>query len=76
MDAKLLEKIIHDLQGTCQSLSGCLENYDLEEDDLSPDDLEEIDNNIFLCEECGWWCGLEELDEGHDQGMRCEDCCP
>lgn len=64
--------IIESLQGTCGTLSSAVnEAYpDMTEDDLTDEDHQLIDLEIFLCEECGWWC---EIGEQHDD--HCDDCC-
>ncbi len=44
----------------------------MNEDDLTDNDYYEIDNQIFLCEICGWWCESSELKEDSDN--ICEQC--
>lgn len=34
---------------------------------------EYIDEHIFMCDQCGWWCPNEELAEV-DGDRICEDC--
>lgn len=60
------------LQGTCKSLDEGLDNLypGMTQDDLTPEDFDEIDNEIFLCDNCGWWCEISEQD---DNGF-CLDC--
>ncbi len=41
--------------------------------DLSEQDLTDLDNAIFLCEVCGWWCEISESNES-DLGNVCNDC--
>lgn len=69
--AKLLDNIISDLLGTCQSLEKV--SQDWEAGELSIDDLAYIESEIFLCDNCGWWC---ETCEAHDSwfGEVCDDC--
>lgn len=66
-----IEQIIEDLKGTCDSLDGVCGNYDIDSMDLSIDELEQLDQEIFNCETCGWWCETSEMSE--DENV-CEDC--
>ncbi len=70
--------IIEYLQGTCNTLQEACEIFGIEEDDLTLDQLKEIDEEIFLCDGCGWWCCLseEEVDDSDGGlGLRlCSDC--
>ena len=66
--------LIEHLQGTCQSLDegvGSLyENCD--SSILTDDDRSEINNAIFLCNDCGWW--FELSDQSEDGDGNCKDC--
>jgi len=53
---------IEDLKGTCNHL-------DL--DDFTVVELQLLDEEIFECEQCGWWCELNEMSE---DAMVCTDC--
>lgn len=64
-----IEEIIHDLQGTCQSLDDALEEG---EDATDPVLCAAIDEAIFLCPGCNWWC---ERSEGHENPTGDEDLC-
>lgn len=66
--ANLLDKVIADLRGTCQILEDVVEYWKTGE--LSIEDLEYIESEIFLCNGCGWWC--ERCDEVEDN--LCQDC--
>jgi len=57
----LAERIVERLEGSADTLS------EAEMDDVSM--LKELDNIVLLCEECNWWCLIEEMDEG-----VCDDC--
>ncbi len=72
-----IQIIIDSLQGTGQTLSSCVEEHypEMSEDDLISDDHDAIDNQIFLCEQCGWWCEQSEANENPDGGGDlCNDC--
>lgn len=71
-----LENIIADLQGTTDTLDGVvrvLTDDKLNEDDLNEHDLDYIFSEIFLCEQCGWWCEIGEMSSCEDED-QCEDC--
>lgn len=68
-----IQKLVEDLQGTCNNLSDALPEG-MEEDDLTEDDHDYIDNEIFLCDECGWWCESSEANENEDCAGLCADC--
>lgn len=64
-----VQKLVEDLQGTCKQLEEALPE-EMELNDLTEEDHEFIDNEIFLCETCGWWC---EISEQTMEGS-CRDC--
>jgi hypothetical protein len=71
-----LDQLIEYLRGTANSLSDGLRAIgleDLDETELHEDTLKRIDDEIFVCEQCGWWCGNDEYGkkEGH-----CDECSP
>jgi len=73
-----LDKIVEQCRGTCMETidDAIREHYpDMSEDDLTEADLAQIDNEIFTCNECGWWCESSEaqLDE-QASDIICEDC--
>lgn len=70
-----IEELIQALQGTCKSISEILNSlYDgeTEEEDLSDEDRQAIDEEIFLCETCRWWC--ERCEESEDEFGTCVSC--
>jgi len=71
-----VQEIIETLQGTCDTLSGAIQevtgNDDLDEDSLTEDQCKEIDGEIFLCGECNWWC--ETVERADDDEQICTDC--
>lgn len=66
--------IVNDLRGTPGNLDmeiqGRLGNG-IGTEDLDTESLDIIDEHIFNCEVCGWWCDNDEM--SHDQGI-CEEC--
>lgn len=73
-----LTRIIEYLQGSCETLDNAIktitENDELDEDCLTEEQLEEIDDHIFNCTTCGWWYEVGECSESDDGEMVCLDC--
>lgn len=59
-DAQFQELLV-EIQGTCQSLNDACETLGFEEDDLTMEQLEELDQNYILCPSCGWWVEAYEM---------------
>lgn len=71
-----VKEIIEILQGTCDTLSGAVSEVvgdELSDDDLTMEQLEAIDSEIFCCDECSWWCDISEMSECEDEN-KCTDC--
>lgn len=68
----LWEKIIYQLKGTCNTMDRVLEEHNAEELEDHMPFLNHLDNQIFLCEGCGWWCEISEMSE--DSDTECNDC--
>lgn len=71
-------ELIDDLTGSCMSLAEALATFDLTEDDLALSDHQAIDEQIFCCDDCGWWCGVEEMNDQSEAlgGQYCTQCRP
>lgn len=67
-----VNELIETLQGSCDTLDAALPDG-MEFIDLTKDDHDRIDSEIFLCEQCGWWCEQSEANES-DGGDVCQDC--
>ncbi len=68
----LWNQIIYALNGSCDSLEHQLIQHDAEHLQDHQPFLEYLDNEIFLCDGCGWWCETSEMS---DSG-QCYDCDP
>lgn len=80
--------LFDELVGTAGDIDVHLEQFGVELLDLSEDTLSEIDQMMFQCDVCGWWCEAgecanNELEGGHaDEGfpihdsdeLICQDC--
>lgn len=66
-------KLAEALQGTCTTIDEHLpEGMDFI--DLTSSDHDIIANEVFHCEQCGWWCEQSEAHENGDDGDICTDC--
>lgn len=69
---KLLEIAADSLQGTAKPVSEAAEQFGVLEDDLSEHIATE--GEIELCQTCGWWCEISDLDEDENGENICIDC--
>lgn len=67
-----VEELVQDLTGTCQTIQHFLPEG-MEESDLTEQDHEHIDSEIFNCHVCGWWCEQGESREQDGEDV-CADC--
>lgn len=65
-----VNEVASDLQGTCKSL----DDFATPEEANDVDFCRAIDDIVFCCDECGWWCDVGE--QSHDKGEVCTDCNP
>ena len=69
-----IKEIISNLQGTCDTLTGAIQevtgNDSLGDKDLTQAQHDEIYNEIFLCGQCSWWCEVSEREKDY----LCNDC--
>ena len=68
-DTEVYTDIIEGYLGSCNSITDDDQVF-LEENDF----LGLLDDEMFLCESCGWWCPVEELIEHKGLEAICEDC--
>lgn len=71
---EIIENVIDDLRGTCSSLDKVLDYYGSSFEELSLENCDQIDSEIFNCECCGWWCDISELSSKIDDALVCTDC--
>jgi len=75
-----LDEIIESLRGTCDSLDNQLEQRNLNADDLTMEYHYQIDEQIFNCSTCGWWCERCDLstksEECETHELTCRECDP
>ena len=76
-----INPIIERLQGNCMmTLNDAIEELhpEMTEDDLTEGDRNQFDNELFLCDQCGWWCEISEQCAVEDSCANtgyCSDCC-
>ena len=86
---KEIEEIAYDLQGTCKSIDQAICDvvdqrhtseriYDLSEVSNWKELCAHVDNVVFECACCGWWCETGDYAEVQDNpnGDVCSDCGP
>lgn len=61
-------EVVDELRGTCKSLHDVMDCEEQEDQRI----LQTIDDNLFCCNTCEWWCGFDE--ESNEEGV-CDDCC-
>lgn len=75
LSAGEIEDLIQHLQGTIMSLDSAVEEmFGMDWMDLDVDALAEIDNSIFCCESCGWWCEVSEMSMEVPDDLVCQGC--
>lgn len=63
------QEVIDALQGTCGSLS----DHATDDECNDPAFCTEVDDQLFCCDACGWWCEIGE--QSTDESAQiCEDC--
>jgi hypothetical protein len=72
-DLDLWNTLIEALRGTCDSIPSVLNQHSCEHLEDHLPFLYYLDQHIFLCEICGWWCELSEMADNAD--WQCRDCC-
>lgn len=73
-----LDKIIDGLRGQCvHDMEHFAEHEGLSIDDLTIQDCQYIDDHVFYCTMCGWWCDIDELaddEDGTRHDLICTEC--
>lgn len=64
-----IEEIIETLAGTCTYIGDVCSIEEMADKDL----WASIDDAIFECDRCGWWCEISGQSD-MDGEMICEDC--
>lgn len=73
-EAKRINNLIHHIQGTCISLEEACNDLGFDREDLTMDELEELDNWVFQCDDCGWWYDCGDRTYNDEFGNTCIYC--
>lgn len=69
-----INELIEALRGTCSNIEDHLPEG-MHWHDLTTQDHNSIDAEIFLCDTCGWWCEALECNTDPEDGQYiCDDC--
>ena len=74
-----IQDLIDSIEGTCNSIDSTVQSmYDDGDDfdwmgDLTPEELETLDSQIFQCQQCGWW-NEQPAEENEYEEWICYDC--
>lgn len=70
----MYEPLIDYLRGTCLSLDEACDTFNL--DSMNQELCDALDDRIFLCTECNWWCEIHEesSEEVGAQEWICAQC--
>lgn len=75
--AELFGSIVEHLRGTCRSVQDAAAAFEVEDDlELIPEFCEVLDNELFCCDTCSWWCEWSEESPNDEDAGNCDDCCP
>ena len=66
-----IEEFIEYLQGSCKTIADACSDFGIEESDLTEEDHNEIDINIFNCDTCNWWYELGEMSADEENCTNC-----
>lgn len=70
-----LDELIEYLKGSCMTTDEAMNNlFELSEDDLTSEQVEELWGEIFKCSTCGWWCEISEESGIDESELICNDC--
>ncbi len=65
------------LRGTCISLEQGISAVHGDDAVGLENDIEFcsiLDDKVFCCEGCGWWCGMDEIATDNVSGFICDEC--
>lgn len=66
--------LIEQLRGTCDTLDNVLFREDKEHLQDHMPFLDYMDNHIFQCTQCSWWCEISEAEDSAYGELICNDC--
>lgn len=70
-----LYQLINYLKGSCITTDEAMNDlFELSEDDLKSEQIDELWGEIFKYSTCGWWCEMAEESGIDDSELICNDC--
>lgn len=72
----LYSSVANALMGSPDSLIQVLGNYEAEYLEDDQEFMEYLDEHVFNCVICGWWCPIDEIEETQSGEWACRDCNP
>jgi hypothetical protein len=70
-----LEQLKEYLQGSCLTIGEAMNDlFELSEDDLSDEQIEDLWTDNFKCSNCGWWFEMGEESGIDESELICNDC--
>ena len=66
--------IIDELQGTCKTIEEICDYYEVDPDEFLDKFASELDEQIFNCDRCGWWCEVGDYGNSEDGMSICSNC--
>ncbi len=66
--------IIDGLRGSCNSMEQECAYWDVSPEEFLDKYAEELDDQIFNCESCGWWFEVGEESEKEPNRLICRNC--
>lgn len=64
-----VQALVDELNGTCNTMPDWVEDHAQEQEIR-----EGLDQELFLCAACSWWCEQSEANEGPEGEDVCGDC--
>lgn len=70
-----MDNVISTLQGTIGSMWEACESNGFNEDELTIEETEQLDEAITQCEGCGWWVETSDCNNENENGdYVCHNC--
>lgn len=60
---EIMLDVAEELRGTCSDLDSVLEGRGIDIDSVPSDMLSVLDDQVLLCDVCGWWCESSEVND-------------
>ena len=67
-----MKEVIDYLVGTRKSLDEGLNAFGKDLMDITEEELDEVNEAIFRCDICSWWCTVGEMADGYE--TMCNEC--